>query len=167
MLDLGMTFDTSELERKFRRIHRIFDGNEPHMRAAFRDIGLSVSGTARDNAPRSMTTGQYKRTLKTAMGRRDSVFHGQPGGLERSIEYRVHGSEWVDILVPINSRAGKYASIIHDEKGSVWEIRGDGTVAKGGQADDLFIERAIEAHQDETKRRIEHALGEVIKEPTS
>lgn len=47
------------------------------------------------------------------------------------------------IFVATNSEAGKYAFRIHEQKGTAWKNRGPGTIAKGSQADDKFIVRAI------------------------
>lgn len=65
-----------------------------------------------------------------------------PGGLQNSIRHKATPA-YVDIHVPINSQAGTYAVKMHDKKRKEWFRRGRGTVAKGPQADDKFIERAI------------------------
>jgi hypothetical protein len=164
MLSLDMRLDERPVVAKLRQINRIFTGNEPHMARAMNAVGLHVQAVAENNAPRSPSTSQYRRQLKTAKGRKNSTFKGTPGGLERAIEHQVHGSEYVDILVPINSRAGKYAAKMHDEKGSTWNELGPGSRAKGGQVGDKYILRAIESEEDANARELERALGLVIED---
>lgn len=65
-----------------------------------------------------------------------------PGGLMRSIQFSSSDTR-AEIFVPSNSPAGTYAAKIHDEKGSAWKDRGPGTQAKGPQADEKFISRAV------------------------
>lgn len=103
-------------------------------------VGKLVRDEAKINAPRSPTKEEFSATLKRKkVTDRNDFF---PGGLEQSIEYAVHFSQ-VFIFVRDNSPAGKYAKRIHDEKGRTWRNRGPGTIAKGEQADEKFIERAI------------------------
>lgn len=63
--------------------------------------------------------------------------------LDRMTTAFSQGPSYVDIMVPANSAASGYASKIHDQKGRSWQQRGPGTVAKGPQADEKFIARAI------------------------
>lgn len=65
-----------------------------------------------------------------------------PGGLERSILF---SSDWekAEIFVPSNSPAGKYAAKINNERFSTWRELGPGSQAKGPQAREHFIERAV------------------------
>lgn len=65
------------------------------------------------------------------------------------------------IFVAANSEAGKYAARIHDKKGIDWENRGIGTIAKGPQADDKFIERALEVNEDAIRMLIEAEMDKV------
>lgn len=118
------------------------------------------------NAPRSPTQAQLGKAMKAkyvakhgssrgfskhksaAMARRKPNSHSRPapGGLEKSIKYKIIGTKEPDgmIYVARNAPAGKYAARIHDEKGKTWRKRGLGTVAKGARADDKYILRAIE-----------------------
>lgn len=84
-----------------------------------RDIGLLVQRDARRNAP------------------------FLNGDLERSIVFRTHRND-VEVLVPGNSAAGRYAERIHDFKGRTWNKRGVKTIAKGARADEKYISRAID-----------------------
>ena len=110
-------------------------------------ISNAVAKKAQDFAPRSPTRTIASKTLKV---QRRSKSQRTPGGLEKSIrpEVRIVGAD-VDAVVFVASTApaGKYAKRIHDEKGKTWHKRGPGTVAKGPQADDKFIERAVKETQ--------------------
>jgi hypothetical protein len=85
-----------------------------------------------------------------------------PGALQNSITMR-NTPDYAEVFVPENSPAGKYAVKIHDEKGQTWRNRGPGTVAKGAQADDKFIERAINDNMPEMDRIIEDQIDKVLK----
>lgn len=67
-------------------------------------------------------------------------FH--PGQLTSSITGE-SSTHFARIFVPANSRAGKYAGFIHFGTYN----RGPGTIAKGPQADRLYIQRAIQILQ--------------------
>lgn len=71
-----------------------------------------------------------------------STTRPSPGGLMRSITFQASAKR-VEIFVPANSPAGEYAFRIHEEFGVTWFHRGPGTQAKGPQAREKFIERAI------------------------
>lgn len=80
-----------------------------------------------------------------------------------SVVSALAGPTHVDIYVPMNSDAADYAKKMHDEKGQTWKNRGVGTVAKGPQADDEFIERAIEDKEDVITRRFSRAFREAAR----
>lgn len=90
----------------------------------------------------------YTKHKAQAMARRKPNSHSRPapGGLEKSIKYKIIGVKEPDgmVYVASNAPAGKYAARIHDEKGKSWNKRGIGTQRKGARADDLFIKRAID-----------------------
>jgi len=65
-----------------------------------------------------------------------------PGGLENSI-MMTSDDNHAEIYVPANSPAGEYAYKIHEERGSKWKDLGPGSQAKGPQAREKFITRAI------------------------
>ena len=119
-------------------------------------LALLVHRDALANAPITPT----QQTLNKLHGRKRTVHRKataysrpKPGGLMRSIAYRV-GLDTAEIYVAANSEAGKYAFRMHEEKGKTWWNRGPGTVAKGTRADHKFIERAITENQP----RIREAL---------
>lgn len=64
-------------------------GRGSKMRQALTKVGILVQRDSIANAPCSPTKGQYKKTLKTARGRKRSTFKATPGGLEKSIKYEV------------------------------------------------------------------------------
>lgn len=96
-------------------------------------------------APISPTMAQKYRLRKTRRKvKRKALAYSRakPGGLSRSIDWSAGATEG-SIFVSRNSEAGKYAKRIHDEKYISWRNRGIGTIAKGRQADDKFIARAL------------------------
>lgn len=116
-------------------------------------IKESVVTLAKSFAPISPTKAQYVASLKgrvVAVKGRDGLvsrkkvkfttrtdFH--PGQLTNSITGE-STTNLVRVFVPANSRAGKYSRFIHFGKFN----RGVGTIAKGPQADRMFIYRAID-----------------------
>ena len=120
-----------------------------------------VTVYAKRNAPKSPTKKQHSKTLKRKrITARKGFF---PGGLERSIAYEVQPSGDVSVFVAKNSPAGAYAKRIHDEKGVTWHKRGAGTVAKGAQADEKFIERAVNEHVDEYRKVLEQEIDRELR----
>lgn len=138
---------------------------------ALRDAARQAHKDAVANAPRGPTAAQERAQRKSnwvakrgggqaslrafnaaqraGKARRKAGSHSRhaPGGLERSIEWRLTGRGFAldaEIYVAANAEAGKYAKRIHDEKGKTWRRRGPGTVAKGARADDKFILRAVQ-----------------------
>jgi hypothetical protein len=80
--------------------------------------------------------------------RRNAPF--KEGDLENSIQFE-RGGSWVDVFVPINSRAGKYGKWIHDGRYN----RGPGTRAKGSRAGRKYIKRAIADNRVKIARRVQ------------
>lgn len=127
---------------------------------ALRRCGLLAVREAKANAPRSPTKSQFSATL--VRKKRTSRRRFTPGGLEKSIEYEVQGDR-CSVFVSRNSFAGKYAAKIHDERNKTWWDRGPGTIAKGQQAREKFIERAITDNQDKFLSIIESEIGKAIQ----
>jgi len=65
------------------------------------------------------------------------------GDLERSITFKT-GRNYVDIMVPMNSPAGRYARIMHDGEYKL----GEKSIKKGGMVGRLYIKRAIDDNVD-------------------
>ena len=150
--------------------------------------GLLVQREARRNAPRSPAQSQLKAEYREryqarkeagktasrkpkpkAMGAKPSEAkrprrkaRAVPGGLEKSIEMRQDRPFEAAVFVAANSPAGKYARRMHDEKGRTWRRRGVGTRAKGGQADEKFIARAVDSQKDTVRRILEQEIGRAI-----
>ena len=97
---------------------------EKNIKIALRNIGYLIQREARRRAP-------YR-----------------DGDLERSIEFKT-GRKYVDILVPVNSRAGRYAKIMHEGKYNL----GKKSSAKGGDVGRLYIKRAIDDNEDKIQEQ--------------
>ncbi len=167
------------------------NANEAVLKAAHRGTvraGLKTAELARNYAPRSPSEtekrmakrdpkpakrGRLSRIVKAVKKWIDKHLrrkkrassgkaHAVPGGLEKSIE-SASTREGCSIFVASNSYAGKYAKRIHDEKGKKWWKRGPGTVRKGAQADEKFIERAL---RDRAQQNIALVMGEIQKVAT-
>lgn len=85
-----------------------------------------------------------------------------PGALQNSITFR-YAPDFAEVYVPSNSPAGSYAVKIHDEKGKTWRNRGFGTQAKGAQADEKFIERAMNDNILNINRIIDDQMLKLLK----
>ncbi|MCK5020255.1 MAG: hypothetical protein KAS32_24665 [Candidatus Peribacteraceae bacterium] len=121
-----MSINIRIIARGFDRASRKMNGAASKLDSEFdkksRNIGFRVSKTAKKYAKRGTRPG---------------------GDLERSIIFRV-GKGFVRILVPDNSKAGRYAKIQHDKRFTgPNKGRGPGTRRKGAKADWKFITRAI------------------------
>ena len=156
---------TGDVERMLRKALHI--AAEVQTRGLPR-CGVIARRTAKEYAPRSPTMKQLSATLKR---KRRTSHRTHPGGLEKSIEFEVKGDSCA-VFVPENAycvsvsrKTGKrfnYAKRIHDEKGVTWHNRGPGTIAKGAQADEKFIERAITDKGDTFREIFDDELGSAI-----
>lgn len=150
----SITFDLSALMAK------IGDG----VHKALLAVGLNAQREAKRYAPKSPTMKQRSATLKR---KRRTKQKSNAGGLERSIDYEVFGdtvSVFIDQNAECTTEKGfNYAKRIHDEKGVTWFKRGAGTIAKGPQADEKFIERAIKDNATKYEQRIAKAVENALK----
>ena len=109
---------------------------------------------------------QIRRFRKFGKARRkpNASSRPMPGALQNSITMR-NTSDRVEIFVPENSPAGKYAIYIHDMKNQIggWRNRGSGTIAKGAQADEKFIERAIHDNMVEIERIVNDQFDKALR----
>ena len=117
-------------------------------------IKLVILKTAHSYAPISPTKGQYVGTLVGGKSGRTTL---NPGGLTRSIIGKAT-DEFVEIFVPSNSEAGSYAKKMHEWEGS-W---GAGTKARGSQAGNQFITRAIKDNEENIVKIYEDELDKEI-----
>lgn len=155
------------LEQALADLQRLDTDSKAATKNAMTRIADKAFAYARDNAPVSPKASLLKalRKTKRKVKRNDrATSRPSPGGLRRSIsriiEADVDGVS-VRLFVAANSEAGRYAARIHDEKGRTWHRRGPGTVAKGPQADDRFIARAVD-HEGEFIQIVQDELVRAI-----
>lgn len=92
------------------------------------------------------------------------------GALERSIECtkRIMRRDWwksyVEVKVPYSSPAGKYANYIHNLRYIKWWKRGPGTMAKGRNAKEKFLDRAVDKWLPRMQDKVERAAKEGMEE---
>ena len=158
------------LSAALRTLDKAAERSDVVIQRALKRIGFQVQATAMEYAPRSATDTDSRKAKKQAGSskprkKRKPIPGGQggtePGGLERSIEFEVRGSD-VEIFVADNSDAGPYAWIIHEEKGNLWKNRGLGTVSKGQKADEKFITRAIEDEENAALLIIQSEIDAIL-----
>lgn len=112
--------------------------------------GMRASGLR--GKPLMVAIRKYKslsRKISSAKKKSGAVSRPKPGSLQNSIEFE-RSAGAVSVFVAANSPAGKYGRYIHDQGPhgtGKWKNRGLGTVRKGGQADDKFIERALKDNE--------------------
>ncbi len=150
---------TREIEQSLQNFGREVDAAR---KEALKAAAKTVWNLARHYAPISPTQAQKKAARKTKRKVRrkaTATSRAKPGGLFRSIEW--YAGDYASVFVAANSEAGKYAKKIHDEKFKTWKKRGIGTVAKGTQADEKFIERALRDSQPEIDRIFEAKISRV------
>lgn len=100
---------------------------------------VELKATKRRAARTVTLTDFYMKRLDAMISGNESM----PGALTMSIQGEARDNV-AEIFVPANSPGGSYAEKIHDERGISWFNRGPGTQAKGPQAKEKFIERAIQ-----------------------
>lgn len=158
---MSMQVILSGVEAVLRDIERAARAVEKDAARAMYRIGATVKDRAQEYAPISPTERILKSMRKTKRrGKRkaSSTTGAKPGSLRNSIQFTANAKQ-VDIYVPSNSPAGKYAAKIHDEKGKSWRNRGPGTKKAGPQADEKFISRAIKDSEGEIEIILEDQLG--------
>jgi len=155
---------------------------------ALKATAKTIWTVAKQNAPRSPSSGQIKANRKTnrkTKRKPTATSRPAPGGLERSISYEVFGSKEASIFVPSNSEAGTYAEFIHDcrvpgarpiirgprggekrAKGpaGTWSNLGIGSVAKmsgGKEVGEKFIGRAFQKHSGLLGKKLKQELDKV------
>ena len=88
------------------------------------------------------------------------------GNLEESIKMRAKSfsRDWwknvYEVYVLRSSKAGKYAYIIHNLRYVKWWKRGPGTVAKGRNAKEKFIDRAVDKWEDRMSDAVRQAIDQ-------
>ena len=154
----AVTVDTRELQKLMRRIARVSKHNPGKIKKMFKKIGAIVQGASKAYAPRSPTKAEYVSTLKGGRTRR-ATSSFTTGNLKKSITVDVKNDR-VEIGVPANSPAGKYAEKMHDEKGKTWNKLGK---HNDGKATDKFIFKAYIDSEKEIESELGDLLDEIIK----
>lgn len=103
---------------------------------------------------------------------RDSVKFApfKTGALERSIRCvkrifrRDYWKSFVEVSVPYSSPAGKYAHYIHNLRYIKWWNRGPGTKAKGRNAKEKFLDRAVDKWLPRMQAKVEEAAQKGMEE---
>ena len=155
---MSISVNTSELKRLERSMKREGKDFGKASQRMLKKLGVWVHGKARELCPESPTVGQYaqmNKSGKTARNRTSIT----TGSLRDSITME-EGRLKVDIGVPGNSRGGKYAEKMHDEKGKTWDELGPRSKQKG--ATDKFIYKAA----DDSKKVQAELIDDVIEEFT-
>ena len=101
------------------RLRKAPDKIEAGIQKGLKSVGYLIQREARKNAP-------YR-----------------DGDLEENISF-ITGRNYVDIGVPMNSPAGRYAKIMHEGSYNL----GTKSARKGSRAGRLYIKRAIDDNQD-------------------
>lgn len=150
---------------KGRAYKRELDKARARVESGFAKKGVRVKKSAREGLARLILRskgigfGYSPKAIRARAKRAKAKGGGRaaPGGLERSISHEAT-KDGLSIFCAVNSEAGAYAKRIHDEKGTKWFLRGIGTRAKGPQADEKFITRAI-VDSDEDVQTIIKAIA--------
>ena len=150
--------DASQLKRLDRSLSKANVSFKRGVKAFLKKVGVIVLGLARKYAPESPTLAQYASMNKSGKTKRKV---STTGSLRDSIRTDL-GADYVSINVPSNSRGGKYAEKIHDEKGKSWKKRGIRTREKGSKADEKYIYRAAEDSEKEMDALIDKTINDVI-----
>lgn len=110
--------------------------------------------------PISPTKAQINASRKSQNKKQSMArMKNSPGALCRSITSS-HKDSSCKVFVASNSEGASYARRIHDEKGKSWWKRGIGTVAKGPQADEKFLTRAL----NDSRERVFQIICEDIED---
>lgn len=134
---------------------RLFEG----VAKAIAKSGALVARTAKQYAPVSPTQKQINASLKR---KKRSKRRAMPGGLEKSIMFDYTTLEtW--IYVPSTAPAAAYARKIHDQRGVSWRYLGVGSISKGAQAREKFIERALVDNIPNINKLFDKAFEEAMK----
>ena len=152
--------------------------SETMLRKLHKGGGTYVVAATKKMGPQAISlTSFYRSTAAALSARKKGTYAGpsgglkerlsghnwkNPGGIERSIE-TASGNDKVEVYVASNAEAGRYAGIIHDLKGVKWKQRGPGTQAKGEQADEKFIERAMPAAQERLGGIVRKAIAKFFR----
>ena len=150
--------DDAQLRRLMKKIARVSKQNPRLIKVMLSKIGAIVQGTAVKYAPRSKTKTEYVQTLKGGKTKRKTSSFTSTN-LKKSITLELK-KDSVEIGVPSNSPAGKYAEKMHDEKGKSWRQLGN---QNDGKATDKYIFKAFLDKRKEISKELDHMLDQIIK----
>lgn len=147
-----------------------FDRADAQLRAALKRANeasaRAVKTLARFYCPISPTQAQVNAARKAEGKRRQrhrKGFHRKrPGDLMRSIDAKWDANGF-SVFIPQGAPAQAYAKYIHDQKGVKWFKRGIGTVAKGPQADEKFIARAMKDSSQTILRNLDAEIAKATR----
>lgn len=155
----NLSVDTTQLDRFVKRMKKAGKKNPKNIKTMFKTIGAIVGKKARTYAPRSMTKSEYVSTLVGGVTERNTTSFTS-GSLKNSITTDVF-KDRVEISVPSNSAAGKYAEKMHDEKGKTWKRVGWQNDSK---ATDKYITKAYEDSTKDIDRALDNLLDKLIRD---
>lgn len=151
--------DTRELQSFVKQLGRAGQKNPANIKKMLEKVGVIVKGKSVTYAPRSMTKSQYVSTLKgKKTKRKTSSFH--PGQLKGSVTME-ESKNRVDIGVPSNIPAGKYAEKMHDDRGGSWKNLNK---FNDPEATDKYIYKAYEDSEENVERALDAFLETLIRD---
>ena len=156
MAGSSVKIDTKQLNRLAKSLKSAGVKYERGTTKLLKKIGALVQGVARSYSPESPTIAMYARANKSGVTKRKRS-NITTGSLRDSIKMKATKEE-ASIFIASNSRAGKYAEKMHDQKGTAWRERGKRTEQKGSKADDKFIDRAYA----DNVRNIDELIDDVL-----
>jgi len=132
---------------------------------AMREIAEELKERGRFYCPISPTKSQINNARKAKnLKPSKAKMRSTPGALARSIDCNATDKS-AAAYIAAGSEGAAYARYIHDQKGVKWHNRGIGTVAKGPQADEKFLTRALADLEDEgvIEEIISDHIGEQLR----
>ena len=151
--------DTRELRAFVNRLDKAGKNTPANIKKMLKKVGVIVQGKARTYAPRSMTKSQYVSTLKGGKTKQAaSKFH--PGQLKKSITAEQSKNK-VEIGVPSNAPAGKYAEKMHDDRGRSWK---ELNKFNDPDATDKYIYKAYDDSEGNIEKALDAFLAQLIRE---
>lgn len=154
-MEMEVTIEIKGMQQIQHKINQLVPaGIKAVLTRSHNRIKIMLVKAAHNYAPISPSKGQYIRTLKTGITKRHNF---NPGGLTRSIIGKAT-EDYVELFVASNSDGGQYAKKMHEWQGG-W---GEGTKARGPQAGNTFITRAITDNEGNIIKIYESELDKEI-----
>ena len=158
-MSLSITIDTKEVSSFIRRWG---DDAPKKIASALLEAGRVVESDAKRFCPQSPTKSQSDNYAGLS---KSKYYRGKdPGTLSRSIKIlnksQIKLQQRVEVGIPRNSTANRYADYIHNRKHRDWFLLGPGSTSKGAHVDDKFLDRALDANASDIQRLFERASEE-------